>query len=351
MNTMKSFASDNYAGVLPEIIQALLAANTAHARAYGNDELTTEAKNLFKQIFQCEVDVFFVFNGTGANVLSIMATTQSYSSVLCSDVSHIVTDESTSSETVSGCRLVPIQSNEHGKLDPAAVEEKLGRVGDCHAAQPSLISLTQPTEYGTIYSIDELKQMSLLAKKHDLYLHIDGARFFNACASLNCELKDLTTDVGVDILSLGGTKIGLMFGEAVVVFNKTLAKHMIYKHKQCMQLFSKQRFIAAQFNEIFKNDLWRKAAVHANQMVQILGKKLLKYSAYIKITKPIQTNAVFAVMPKEWIDPLSEKFPFYVWNPIINEVRLMCSFDTTETDIEEFVSVIEKLYGLASGHL
>src|ERR1043165_7600374 len=247
MSSFKSFASDNYAPVLPEVMQALQDANDRHARSYGADDITARTIQLFREVFGQEVDVYFVFNGTGANVLSISSATQSFNSVLCSDISHIYNDESSAPETFTGCRFFPLQTNDEGKLEVDTIRQRLIRKGDVHYAQTKLISLTQSTEYGTVYTPDELRSISKLAQEHGLYLHVDGSRFFNATAGLGCSLKELTTDAGIDILSLGGTKAGMMFGEAVVVFNKDLKEHIAYKQKQVIQLASKTRYIAAQF--------------------------------------------------------------------------------------------------------
>lgn len=339
---MKSFASDNYAGVLPEVMKALSDANVAHAGSYGNDVITQRVIALFKEVFAADVDVFFVFNGTGANVLSISAATQSFNSVLCADVSHIYNDESSAPETFTGCRFFPLATNEAGKLDLATVEQRIIRKGDLHFPQISMLSLTQSTEYGTVYTADELMAFSDLCGRHDLYFHIDGSRFFNATASLNKSLKAMTTDVGVDILSLGGTKLGMMHGEAVVVFNKKLAAQIKYKHKQAMQLASKTRFIAAQFEALLHHELWRKTALHANAMAKKLALALADFPE-IKITKPVQANVVFAIIPTHWNETLMAVFPFYVWREDLNEVRLMCAWDTQESEIEEFVVSIRKL--------
>jgi threonine aldolase len=339
---LKSFASDNYAGVLPEIMQALQDVNNQHAISYGADHVTERAVALFREVFDADVDVYFVFNGTGANVLSISSCTQSYNAVLCADISHIYNDESSAPETITGCRFFPIPTNWQGKLTTAAIEPRLIRKGDIHYAQTQMISATQSTEYGTIYQPEELKEISDLAKKHGLFFHVDGSRFFNAAASLNCGLKDISTHAGVDILSLGGTKAGMMFGEAVVVFNKKLSEHIAYKHKQCMQLASKTRFIAAQFEAMLKNETWRGHAAHANAMAQKLSSALSGFQQ-IHITKPVQANAVFAELPSEWIKPLQEQYPFYIWKDTTNEARLMCSFDTTEADIDAFAATIKTM--------
>jgi threonine aldolase len=339
---MKSFASDNYAGVLPEIMEALQKANEQHARSYGADEITRRTTALFRDVFEADVDVFFVFNGTGANVLSISSATQSYNAVLCSDTSHIYNDESSAPETFTGCRFFPIPANEKGKLELPAIHERLIRKGDVHYAQTALLSITQSTEYGTVYTPEEIAAIAQLAKKNDLFLHVDGSRFFNAAASLNCKLSDISTKPGIDILSLGGTKAGMMFGEAVVVFNKNLSKHIAYKHKQVMQLASKTRFIAAQFEAMLQNELWRKTATHANKMAELLCSSISK-NRNVKITKQVQANAVFAEIPRHWYEPLQEYYPFYVWKDSTHEVRLMCAWDTKEEDILKFAAAINDL--------
>ncbi len=335
MSVMKSFASDNYAGVLPEVMQALQNANTAHARSYGSDEISKRTISLFKKIFDADVDVYFVFNGTGANLLSISSATQSYNAVLCADISHIYNDESSAPESVTGCRFFPLKANNNGKLERQVIEERLIRKGDVHYPQTKLLSITQSTEYGTIYTPDEIKAISRLCKDNNLYLHVDGSRFFNAAAALGCGLKDISTSAGIDILSLGGTKAGMMFGEAVVVFNKKLSEHIAYKQKQIIQLASKTRFIAAQFEAMLQDELWRKTATHANQMAQLLYETLTKYPQ-IKVTKPVEANAVFAEIPRAWYEPLQQHFPFYIWKESTTEVRLMCAFDSAEADIMAF---------------
>lgn len=339
---MKSFASDNYAGVLPEIMEALEKANTLHARSYGADEVTKRTVSLFRELFDAEVDVYFVFNGTGANLLSISSGSHSYNSILCADTSHIYNDESSAPETFTGCRFFPLKANDLGKLDVETISERLIRKGDVHYPQTAMLSITQATEYGTVYSPEEIKSISALTKEHGLYLHMDGSRFFNAAASLGCDLKDISGKAGVDILSLGGTKAGMMFGEAVVVFNKELSKHISYKHKQIIQLASKTRFIAAQFEAMLQNDLWRTTAGHANKMAELLCRALAP-NRRIKITKPVQANAVFAEIPRNWYEPLQEHYPFYVWKENTHEVRLMCAWDTKEEEINTFAGVVNAL--------
>ncbi|MBC7555324.1 MAG: low specificity L-threonine aldolase [Taibaiella sp.] len=339
---MKSFASDNYAGVLPEVMDALHAANVAHARSYGADAITARVSAQFREIFSAGAEVFFVFNGTGANVLSISSATQSYNAILCADTSHIYCDESSAPETFTGCRFFPIPANEHGKLTPEAINERLIRKGDVHYAQTAMISITQSTEYGTLYTADEISAIAQLAHAHGLYLHVDGSRFFNAAAALGCSLADISVNAGADILSLGGTKAGMMYGEAVVVFNKGLNKTIAYKHKQVMQLASKTRFIAAQFEAMLANELWRKTATHANNMAQLLYKSLSAHEG-VHFTRPVQANALFAEIPRHWYEPLQEHFPFYIWKDNTHEVRLMCAWDTMESDIASFSAAINEL--------
>ena len=339
---MKSFASDNYAGVLPEILDALHNANNEHAVSYGDDHITERVKGLFKDIFGADVYVHFVFNGTGANVLSMSVATLSYNSVLCAETSHMYWDESTAPETFTGCRYIPVKINEQGKITPDTIKECLIRKGDMHFAQPKIVSVTQSTEYATVYSLDELKAIGDLTQNNDLYYHMDGARFFNAAAALGCSIKEMSTDIGLDILSLGGTKAGMMFGEAVVVFNPKLAEHIAYKHKQSMQLASKTRFIAAQFEALLQNDTWKKHASHANSMAQLLESSIKNINE-VSITKPVQANGVFAMHPESLNKQMWSQFPYYVWDEHTNEVRLMCSWDTTEEEVKQFAELMSSL--------
>lgn len=344
MPQFKSFASDNYAPVLPQVMEALQKANDSHARSYGADEITARTITLFREQFGENADVYFVFNGTGANVLSISSATQSFNSVLCADISHIYNDESSAPETFTGCRFFSLPSNENGKLEVETIRQRLIRKGDVHYAQPKMLSITQSTEYGTIYTPAEIKAISALCREHDLFLHVDGSRFFNAAAALGGTLRELTADVGIDILSLGGTKAGMMFGEAVVVFNDELKKHIGFKHKQVIQLASKTRYIAAQFEAMLTAGYWRTPATHANQMAKFLGAELEKYPM-IKITRPVQANVVFAELPREWNEPLQHAYPFYIWKEVTNEARLMCAWDTTEDDIRAFSAQVSALAG------
>lgn len=339
---MKSFASDNYAGVLPEVMDALQRANVEHDRSYGADAITARATLLFREVFGTDVDVHFVFNGTGANVLSMSACTQSFNSVLCAETSHMYWDESTAPENFTGCRFVPVEIDRQGKLTPETISSKLIRKGDMHFAQPSVVTVTQSTEYATVYTLEELSAIGKLTKEKDLYYHMDGARFFNAVAALGCSVKEMSTDVGLDILSLGGTKAGMMYGEAVVVFNPKLKEYMNYKHKQSMQLASKTRFISAQFEALLQYDLWKSYASHANNMATLLSASIKDIEG-VKITKPVSANGIFAIHPEGWNEQMWAAFPYYVWDEHTNEVRIMCSWDTTEAEVVAFANKMREL--------
>ncbi len=338
---MKALASDNYSGVHPEIMEALVRANVEHQGAYGSDEFTRSATQLFKENFGDATEVFFVYNGTGANVIGLSAITQSFNSILCSELAHINVDESTAPEKFTGCKLIGI-STANGKIYPDQLENKIQRVGDQHHPQANAISISQSTEYGTVYTTHEIKAISAVAKKHNLLLHMDGSRISNAAVSLNQDFIKFTRDAGVDILSFGGTKNGMMFGEAVLIFNPDLAKNFSYRRKQGMQLHSKMRFISAQFEALLSNELWKRNASHANGMAKKLEQGL-KSIPQITITQSVDGNGVFAKFPKEIIPELQNEIFFYVWNERTSEVRLMCSFDTTEGEINRLLNKIRNL--------
>ncbi|HXH69209.1 MAG TPA: aminotransferase class I/II-fold pyridoxal phosphate-dependent enzyme [Pyrinomonadaceae bacterium] len=338
----KGLASDNYAGVLPEILEAIAEASRFHAKSYGYDDFTEKARQEFVKHFGSDVEVTFVFNGTGANVLGIGCATESFNSILCADISHLYVDESTAPETFTGCRLVPLATNSEGKIEIETIRNSIIRKGDEHYPQVKVFSLTQPTEYGTVYTREELLAIGRLLKEHDFVFHMDGARLFNAAVSLKCSLKEMTRDAGVDILSVGGTKIGLLFGEAVVFFNKNYSQNLRYRQKQSMQLPSKMRFISAQFHRLLRDKIWIKSATHANEMAKRLFEGV-KDVQKIKITRTVQANSVFAIIPVEWNELLQDLMPFHIWNENTNEVRWMCGFDTEENAIDEFISLVCKL--------
>jgi threonine aldolase len=338
---MKAFASDNYSGVHPEIMEALIRANAGHMGSYGSDEITTRTKKLFENIFGAGSEIFFVYNGTGANVVGLSALTKSFNAVICSDLAHINVDESTAPEKFLGCKLIDVPTTD-GKITPEQIVQKIIRVGDQHHPQANVISISQTTEYATVYTVEEIKALSAVAKKHNLYLHMDGSRISNAAVSLNTDFRSFTRDAGVDVLSFGGTKNGMMFGEAVVIFNPELAKDAYYLRKQGMQLHSKMRFISAQFECLLSTDLWKRNATHSNAMAKRLEQGL-RGIPNVKITQAVNANGVFAILPKEITPELQKEIFFYVWNEQTNEVRLMCSFDTKEEEIDRFIKKIKEL--------
>ena len=268
-------------------------------------------------------------------MLGLSSITNSFNSIICSDGAHINVDESTAPEKFLGCKLLTIPSKD-GKIYPDQVEDRIIRVGDQHHPQVKVISISQSTEYGTVYSVDEVKALSLIAKKHNLLLHMDGSRIANAAVSLNKGFRDFTVDAGVDVLSFGGTKNGMMFGEAVIFFNPQPVSHFSFIRKQGMQLHSKMRFIAAQFSALLSNDLWKRNATHANQMAKRLETGLRKFNQ-IKITQFVDANGIFAIFPESIIPVLQQAGFFYIWNEKLSEVRLMCSWDTTEEDVDAFI--------------
>lgn len=336
-----SFASDNCAGVHQSIMVTLSRVNEGYVHSYGDDVYTREAIETIKTHFNDKASVYFVYNGTGANVTGITQLVNSYHTVFCSRVGHIHVDECGSLEHYAGCKVVALPSDD-GKISSEQIVPLLVGVGDEHRSQPGLISITQPTEYGVLYSQDEIRALSDFAHQHNMHLHMDGARISNAVAAMGLTLKDLTSRCGVDLLSLGATKNGLMFGEAVVFLNPSLDNHYSYVRKQGMQLHSKMRFIAAQFQEMFGTDLWIKNAAHANNMAQRLFRGIDKHPQ-ITVTQKVQCNALFAVFPEQMIANLQKTFHFYVWDESKCEVRLMTSYQTTEQEVDHFIEAIDSM--------
>jgi len=340
MQALKTFASDNNAGTHPDILRAINLCNSGHAIGYGDDQYTDMALKKFNDHFGDEIDVYFVYGGTGANVLGLKAITHPYNSIICADTAHINVDECGAPEKFTGCKIQTIPSG-NGKIAPSQIKSLLHGFGFPHHSQPKVISITQPTELGTIYTVEEIKDIAELAHNHGLLLHMDGARISNAAAYLKANLKDITVDAGVDVLSFGGTKNGMMFGEAVIFFNKTLSIDFKYIRKQGMQLHSKMRFISAQFEAMLTNDLWLLNAQRSNSLAQVLAKEISQIPR-VKITQPVQINAIFSIIPAEVIKPLQKEYFFYVWDENKNEVRWMTSFDTEESDIFKFVNTLKK---------
>jgi len=343
MKPIRSFASDNNAVVHPEVLEAIRHANEGHAVGYGDDPHTESAVGKFREQFGADVEVFFVFNGTAANTLSLQALTRPFHAVLCPELSHIYTDECGAPEKFAGCKLVPLPAPE-GKLTVEAVAEAYHGIGDQHHVQPRVISITQATEMGTVYKPTEIEELARYAHEREMFLHMDGARISNAVAAQRLTLRQATRDLGVDVLSFGGTKNGLMGVEAVVFFRPDLAQDFLFVRKQGMQLASKMRYMSAQMEALLTNDLWRRNAEHANRMAQLLEQALRKIPG-IKIVYPVQANGVFAQIPREAIEKIQERYFFYVWNEAESVVRWMCSFDTTEEDVGEFAKFVEKVVG------
>ena len=342
----RGFGSDNHSGVSPEILEGIAAANTGHALAYGDDEWCEEVSNLFKTVFGPQAEVFFVFNGTGANVLSIDLMCRSHHAVVCAETAHIFVDECGAPQRIVGSKLLPVATPD-GKLTPDLAKTQMHGFGFEHHAQPRAISISQPTELGTLYTIDEIRALADFAHSHDMYLHIDGARLANAAVALNSSFRAMTTDAGVDILSFGGTKNGMLMGESCVVLNPALATDAKYRRKQMGQLCSKMRFVAAQFDAYLTKEVWRRNAEHSNRMARILHSELLKIDQFKQsgeyaILYPVQVNSVFARLPREVWTSLQKRYFFYDWDEAKNEVRWMCSFDTTEEDIHDFVAALKE---------
>ncbi len=338
----KGFASDNWSGVSPEVMQALAEVNTGHHPAYGeNDPLLEQAQQKFREVFGPETQVFFVYNGTGANVLSVQQLLRSWEAVVTPHSAHLNEDEAGAPEKFTGGKLLTVECDD-GKIKPEQIIPFLSSFGFQHHVQARMISISQATELGSLYSLEEIKALAEYAHKNDMFLHMDGARMANAAVALGCSFREMTTACGVDVLSFGGTKNGLMFGEAVVFMNKKLAEGFEYNRKQGMQLASKMRFITAQFLAYFENDLWKRNAENANHMAKLLEEKLTEIPG-ISLSRPVEANGVFAVMPADLIPKLQQHYFFHVWNEAQNEVRLMCSFDTTMDDVEKFVEAARTL--------
>jgi threonine aldolase len=336
----RSFASDNNAGIHPEMIEAIKAANDGHVIAYGDDPFTARAVKLFQKHFGRNIEVFFVYGGTGANVLGLKAITKSHQAIVCAETAHVNVDECGAPENFTGCKLIALPTPD-GKLRIDQIKPLLHAFGNEHHVQPRVISVSQATEMGTVYTKKELKALASFAHDNGMLLHVDGARIANAAVSLNTNLKDITADAGVDVLSFGGTKNGMMYGEAVVFFDKKLATDFKYIRKQGTHLPSKMRFISAQFEALLSNDLWKRSAAHANRMAQTLANELAKVPQ-ISLTQAVESNGVFATVPRKYIPQLQKHYFFYVWNEEISEVRLMSSFDTTEEDVQAFIEVVRR---------
>jgi threonine aldolase len=343
---MRSLASDNHSGAHPRVLEAMIAANADHAISYGADPWTSRALDLIRAEFGDHAEVFPVFNGTGANVVGMQSMLRSWESVICATTAHVNVDEAGAPEKLLGSKVIAVPSAD-AKITPELIRAQHWGIGDFHHAQPRVVLVTQSTEYGTRYSLDELRAITSTAHELDLYVYLDGARIANATAGLNCTFKEMTTDIGIDALSFGATKNGAMGAEAVVILNPALkaGETLGYIRKQYMQLASKMRFVSAQFIALLEDDLWRANAVHSNSMAQYLASSVIGIPG-VTITQAVEANAVFAIIPAAITPALQEVTPFYVWNEATHEVRWMCSWDTTTADIDTFVAA---LTALASG--
>jgi threonine aldolase len=334
------FASDNSAGIHPEVLQAIAAANDGHVPAYGDDPYTASAQEAFRRHLGDGIEVFFVFGGTGANVLGLRTVTESYQAILCAASSHINVDECAAPERHLGCKLIPIPTDD-GKLRPDDLTPHLRGFGVEHHAQPRIISITQASELGTVYRPEDIRALADVAHAHGMLLHMDGARISNAAVSLNVDLAATTGDAGVDVLSFGGTKSGLLAAEAIVFFGGGTGGRFPFLRKQGMQLASKMRFLAAQFSALLGDDLWRRNAEHANRLASMLAERVQEIEG-VEITQPVESNAVFARIPSAAIEPLQQRCFFYVWDEVAAEVRWMTSWDTTEEDVDRFARAISE---------
>jgi threonine aldolase len=341
MKPSRSFASDNNAAVHPEVLEAIGRANQGHVVGYGDDPYTEAALQKFREHFGGDVQVFFVFNGTAANCLSLDALTRPYHAVLCSEMSHIYTDECGAPEKLTGCKLLPLPAP-MGKLTVETVTRAYHGIGDQHHVQPKVISITQSTEMGTVYQRAEVEALARFAHDRDMFLHMDGARISNAVVAQGLTLKQATRDLGVDVLSFGGTKNGLMGVEAVVFFLPELARDFLFMRKQGMQLASKMRFLAVQMEALLTNDLWRRNAEHANRMAKRLEAEIGKI-AQAKIVYPVEANGVFVQIPRPATKRIQERYFFYPWIEEESVVRWMCSFDTTEEDVHQFAAFVAEM--------
>ena len=338
---MKSFASDNNSGVHPLIMDAIINANSGHAVGYGADKWTEKADEQLKKVFGEDVLPFYVFNGTGSNMVALQVLTKSFHSIITASTGHINVDECGAPAKFTSCMVKEIQTPD-GKLTPELILPVLHGFGDQHHSQPKVIYLSQATEMGTVYTQEELKTLCDFAHSYDMYVHMDGSRLANACAFLGTGMKELSLDCGIDILSLGGTKNGMMMGEVVIAFRSQLNEYLKFYRKQSAQLYSKMRYHSAQFIAYFENNLWLKNATQANQMTSLLHKQIKDFPG-IQITQSVESNALFLIMPKDVIEKMRETYFFYSWNEERNEVRLVCSWDTTEEDIAAFVASLSSI--------
>jgi threonine aldolase len=339
--TAHTFASDNYAGAHPEVIQSILDANSGHQKAYGDDEVTERLDAVIRRRFGDSARSFGVFNGTGANVVALQSVCRPWEAVICARNAHIDADEGGAPERVAGLKLHTVATPD-GKLTPELIDQQAWGFGVVHRAQPRVVSITQSSELGTVYTPEEIAAIVSHAHSRGLAVHLDGARISNAAASLGSELRDFTTDCGVDLVSLGGTKNGALTAEAVVILNPDYAEAVPFVRKTFMQLSSKMRFISAQLIALFEGDLWWRNATHANAMARMLADGIAAIDG-VEVTQPTQANGVFALIPADVTEKLQQRHHFYVWDHTTGEVRLMCAWDTQPEDVDAFIADLTDL--------
>ncbi|MEU6622603.1 low specificity L-threonine aldolase [Streptomyces litmocidini] len=338
--SVRGFASDNYAGAHPEVLAALALANGGHQVAYGEDQYTEHLQRIMHSHFGPTAEAFPVFNGTGANVTALQALTDRWGAVVCAETAHINVDEGGAPERMGGLKLLTVPTPD-GKLTPELIDRQAWGWEDEHRAMPQVVSITQNTELGTVYTVEEIRAIVEHAHAKGMKVHLDGARIANAAASLDVPMRAFTNAVGVDVISYGGTKNGMLFGEAVVVLNPDAVSHMKHLRKLSMQLASKMRFVSVQLEALLSKDLWLRNARHANGMAQRLAAGVRELDG-VEILYPVQANAVFARLPQEVTRRLQERFRFYFWDEAAGDVRWMCSFDTTEDDVDAFLQALKE---------
>jgi threonine aldolase len=336
----RGFGSDNNAGIHPEILKEIIASNSWHVTGYGSDIYTDKALSIFKDQLGSDTETFFVFTGTAANVLGLSSITKAWNSVITASTAHLEGDECGAPEKFIGCKVLVVDTPD-GKINPVLIEKHMHGLDFEHHSQPKVISITQATEMGTVYTVEEVTEIAAYAHARGMLLHMDGARIANAAVSLDMPFKAFTTDAGVDVLSFGGTKNGMMCGESICFLKPGLSSDFKYIRKQGMQLASKMRFISAQYIGYFRNDLWKKCALNSNAMAEMLAEKL-KLIPEVIVTQAVQSNGVFVIMPAGIAEKLRKSYFFYPWDEKKSEWRLMCSWDTEESDIENFIELLKK---------
>jgi threonine aldolase len=337
---MKTFKSDNYSGIHPKVLESITQTNIGHSIAYGDDEITQKCNKLFNTIFEKDCKVVYVFNGTGANVLAIKNCLRQYEAIICAETAHINSQETGAAEAVAGVKLCSLPTTD-GKITANQIKEKYleNTIFGKHSSKCKMVSITQCTEFGTVYTVEELKAIKKVCVECEMYLHIDCCRVYNACASLDCTLAEITSKIGADIISLGGTKLGAMIAESIVIFNPKLAKEVDYMQKNTLQLYSKNRFIACQYLALFQDNLWLEISNHQNKIAKILKSKLVERG--YKITQKVESNHLFVKMPMEVAEKLQASNWCYIWpEKTVSQIRLVTSFDSTVEDVDNFMRLL-----------